>query len=109
MLTRLAPLPLLQSLRELERRLGKIEPPVVNGPRRIDLDLLVHGDHRISEPGIVVPHPRMHERAFVLYPLGEFAPQLWIPGRGRVAALRDAVAGQSLEPLSSRSAWAGPP
>jgi 2-amino-4-hydroxy-6-hydroxymethyldihydropteridine diphosphokinase len=102
MLTRMAPRPLLDALRALERRLGKVPPAVANGPRRIDLDLLVHGEHRIDEPGLVLPHPRLQERAFVLYPLAELAPQLWIPGRGRVAALRDAVAGQSVEPLSSR-------
>jgi 2-amino-4-hydroxy-6-hydroxymethyldihydropteridine diphosphokinase len=101
-LTRMAPHPLLDALRALERQLGKIPPTVANGPRRIDLDLLVHGDHRIDEPGLVLPHPRLHERAFVLYPLAELAPQLWIPGRGRVAALRAAVTGQSLEPLPSR-------
>ena len=102
-LTRLAPHPLLDALRALESRLGKIPPTVANGPRRIDLDLLVHGDHRIDEPGLVLPHPRLHERAFVLYPLSELAPQLWIPGRGRVAALRAAVTGQALEPLPARS------
>jgi 2-amino-4-hydroxy-6-hydroxymethyldihydropteridine diphosphokinase len=103
LLTRLAPRPLLDALRALERQLGKVPPTVANGPRRIDLDLLVHGEHRMDEPGLVLPHPRLHERAFVLYPLAELAPQLWIPGHGRVAALRAAVTGQALEPLPAGS------
>jgi len=104
MLTRLQPRPFLDGLRALERRLGKTPPVVANGPRRIDLDLLIHAEHRIDEPGLIIPHPRMHERAFVLYPLAELAPQLWIPGHGRVARLRDAVAAQSLEPLPTQPA-----
>ena len=56
-----------------------------NAPRTLDLDLLLFGDQRIAEPALVVPHPRMHERAFVLEPLVEIAPQARIPGRGRAA------------------------
>jgi 2-amino-4-hydroxy-6-hydroxymethyldihydropteridine diphosphokinase len=55
-----------------------------NGPRTLDLDLLIYGDRQIEEPDLVAPHPRMHERAFVLVPLNEIAPHLHIPGRGFV-------------------------
>ncbi len=72
-------------------------PPAVRfGPRRIDLDLLVFGAEVIQFADLEVPHPRMHERAFVLYPLAELAPDLWIPGRGRVARLKAAVRGDDL-------------
>lgn len=58
-----------------------------NGPRTLDLDLLLHGDARIDEPGLQLPHPRLHERAFVLLPLAEIAPDLIIPGHGSVKTL----------------------
>src|SRR5438477_186655 len=61
------------------------------GPRTIDLDLLLYGDDRIDEPGLRVPHPRLHERAFVLEPLAELDPALEIPGRGRVQTLLAAL------------------
>ena len=57
------------------------------GPRAIDLDLLLYGDETIDEPGLTVPHPRLHERLFVLEPLAELAPELAVPGRGQVSAL----------------------
>jgi 2-amino-4-hydroxy-6-hydroxymethyldihydropteridine diphosphokinase len=79
---------LLDSLLEVERRLGRDRaafPP--GGPRTIDLDLLLYGDELIDEPGLQVPHPRLHERRFVLEPLLEISPELVIPGRGPVSAL----------------------
>ena len=79
---------LLDSLLDLERRLGRdrtTSPP--GGPRTIDLDLLLYGDETIEEPGLQVPHPRLHERRFVLEPLAELSPRLVIPGRGRVSTL----------------------
>jgi 2-amino-4-hydroxy-6-hydroxymethyldihydropteridine diphosphokinase len=79
---------LLDSLLELERRLGRdrtASPP--GGPRTIDLDLLLYGDATIDQPGLEVPHPRLHERRFVLEPLAEIRPRLVIPKRGRVSAL----------------------
>ncbi|QID18454.1 2-amino-4-hydroxy-6-hydroxymethyldihydropteridine diphosphokinase [Nitrogeniibacter mangrovi] len=69
-------------------------------PRTLDLDLLLYGDARIDRPHLHVPHPRMHLRAFVLVPLAELAPELEIPGAGRVADLLPAVADQAIEPLS---------
>jgi 2-amino-4-hydroxy-6-hydroxymethyldihydropteridine diphosphokinase len=87
LLTQLDAPALHAELRALETRLGKVPPPVRFGPRRIDLDLLVHGDLVHRDALLEVPHPRLHERAFVLYPLAEIAPDLPVPGRGRVAVL----------------------
>ena len=100
-LTQLAPVALLRELRRLEGALGKTAPTVRYGPRHIDLDLLVYGCEVVDTPELTVPHPRLHERAFVLYPLAELAPALWIPGRGRVATLRDAADGTGVGPLTS--------
>jgi len=79
---------LLDRLLGIERRLGRIrgEGPRF-GPRTIDLDLLLHGDEVVAEPGLVVPHPLLHERRFALEPLAELDPALEIPGRGPVQAL----------------------
>lgn len=79
---------LLGLLLELERRFGRVREGVpAQGPRTLDLDLLLYGDARIDEPGLHVPHPRLHERDFVLTPLAEVAPGLEIPGRGTVQDL----------------------
>jgi 2-amino-4-hydroxy-6-hydroxymethyldihydropteridine diphosphokinase len=80
--TDLEPAELMRTLLEVEKRLGRVrsEP---NAPRTIDLDLLLYGDRVIDEPGLVVPHPRMHERLFVLEPLFEIAPQVSHPLLGR--------------------------
>ena len=99
LLTQLEATALHGALRDLETRLGKRPPAVRFGPRRIDLDLLVFGTSTIATADLTVPHPRLHERAFVLYPLADMAPALWIPGRGRVATLRAAVAGEAPTPL----------
>jgi 2-amino-4-hydroxy-6-hydroxymethyldihydropteridine diphosphokinase len=79
---------LLGRLLAIERRLGRVrgEGPRF-GPRTIDLDLLLHGDEIVAEPGVVVPHPRLYERRFALEPLAELDPALEIPGRGPVQAL----------------------
>ena len=87
LLTRLDPAELLAQLKALEAQLGRERPVVRWGPRRIDLDMLVHGGARIAEPGLEVPHPGIPERAFVLVPLAEIAADLAVPGRGRVRAL----------------------
>src|ERR1044072_3889521 len=70
--TDIAPHSLLSMLREIERSLGR-EDDDRSGPRTIDLDILFYGDRVINEPGITVPHPRMHQRRFVLMPLSELA------------------------------------
>lgn len=79
---------LLERLLAIERSLGRVrgEGPRF-GPRVIDLDLLFFGDQLIDEPGLQVPHPRLHERRFALEPLAELDPALEIPGRGSVQAL----------------------
>ena len=90
---------LLQALLDIEQAHGR-ERPYRNAPRTLDLDLLLYGDQVIhDEPALIVPHPRLHERAFVLVPLAEVAPELRIPGRGGVAALLAGVADQAIERL----------
>jgi 2-amino-4-hydroxy-6-hydroxymethyldihydropteridine diphosphokinase len=81
--TSLSPRELLDRLLEIERELGRVRD-VRWGPRVVDLDLLVYGDRQIDEPGIRVPHPRLHERRFALEPLAELDPELDVPGLGRV-------------------------
>jgi len=79
--TLLAPGVLLEGLQGIERRHGR-ERQFANAPRTLDLDLLLFGAEQIARPGLTVPHPRMHERAFVLKPLLELAPGAEIPGKG---------------------------
>jgi 2-amino-4-hydroxy-6-hydroxymethyldihydropteridine diphosphokinase len=90
--TRLTAPELLAQLQALEQAAGR-ERPFRNAPRTLDLDLLLYGDARIASTALTVPHPRMRERAFVLLPLQELAPQRVDP--------RDlaAVAGQRIAPL----------
>jgi 2-amino-4-hydroxy-6-hydroxymethyldihydropteridine diphosphokinase len=78
---------LLDRLLAVERRLGRTRTGPRFGPRTIDLDLLLFGDERIDDPGLQVPHPRLHERRFALEPLAELDPALVVPGRGPVGAL----------------------
>lgn len=92
--TRLKAPALLQSLQQLELSAGR-ERPFPNAPRTLDLDLLVYGDARIDSPSLTVPHPRMAQRAFVLVPLAEIAPEL-VSARQLAA-----VAGQRIERLSA--------
>lgn len=80
--TKLPPQRLLLALLEIEERLGR-QRTFRNAPRVIDLDVLLYNDIQINDVGLTLPHPRMHERAFVLVPLIEIAPDLIIPGYGR--------------------------
>lgn len=96
--TVLAPRALLDALLAIERAFGR-RRSFRGAPRTLDLDLLLYGAQVISEPDLQVPHPRMHERAFVLAPLAEIAPECVIPGRGAVAELLAACAGQHIERL----------
>jgi 2-amino-4-hydroxy-6-hydroxymethyldihydropteridine diphosphokinase len=82
--TGLAPQALLTALLAIETHFGR-ERSFRNAPRTLDLDLLLYDAQSIDEPGLVVPHPRMHERAFVLAPLLEIAPDCVIPGMGPAA------------------------
>jgi 2-amino-4-hydroxy-6-hydroxymethyldihydropteridine diphosphokinase len=92
--TRLTARQLLDHLLDVEQRLGRERVGAQWGPRTIDLDLLLYGDETIDEPGLVVPHPRLSDRDFVLRPLAELAPLLKIPGSGTVQAV---LAGLSSE------------
>jgi 2-amino-4-hydroxy-6-hydroxymethyldihydropteridine diphosphokinase len=96
--TRLAPTALLLELQRIEREHGR-ERPYRNAPRTLDLDLLLHGDACLATPTLTLPHPRLHERAFVLVPLAELAPRLVIPGRGAVAGMLGAVVAQRVDKL----------
>jgi 2-amino-4-hydroxy-6-hydroxymethyldihydropteridine diphosphokinase len=84
--TDLAPRELLERLLAVEERLGRVRRERW-GPRTIDLDLLLYGDDVVDEPGLTVPHPRLHERRFALEPLSDLAPSLEIPGKGPISAL----------------------
>jgi 2-amino-4-hydroxy-6-hydroxymethyldihydropteridine diphosphokinase len=81
---------LLDLLLEIERSLGRVRGQRW-GPRIVDLDLLVYGNEVVDEPGLRVPHPRLHERRFALEPLADLRPELEIPGRGTVSALLAAL------------------
>jgi 2-amino-4-hydroxy-6-hydroxymethyldihydropteridine diphosphokinase len=80
--TELTPRQLLVLLKAIEMRLGR-KPRMRNGPREIDLDILLYGDEIVNEPNLVVPHPGLHERAFILTPLSDLVPKLTIPSQQR--------------------------
>ncbi len=94
--TRLAPGVLLEGLQGIERRHLR-ERSFPNAPRTLDLDLLLFGGEQIARPGLTVPHPRMHERAFVLQPLLELDPEISIPGKGKAKAFLSACSSQKIE------------
>ena len=99
LLTQLEAPALLAELRALEGALGR---PAVHerwGPRVIDLDLLSYGRERRCEPALTLPHPGIPERNFVLYPLADIAPDLDLPGLGRVAELAGRVTAEGLARL----------
>jgi 2-amino-4-hydroxy-6-hydroxymethyldihydropteridine diphosphokinase len=99
MLTQLPAHELLAQLKQLEAAQGRAQPIERWGPRRIDLDILVYGGERISERGLTVPHAGIAERAFVLVPLRDIAPDLNVPGHGRVRDLAARVATAGLVSL----------
>ena len=98
-----APLELMQNLLEIEQAHGRVRQGDKGGPRTLDLDLLLYGDQAIQTMALSVPHPRLHERAFVLYPLHEIEPDLVIPGRGAVRELLAACGGQRIDKLDELS------
>jgi len=100
LVTTLAPRALLGELQSIEKRMGRAEPALRWGPRVIDLDLLLVGDLQSDDPDLRLPHPGLHQRNFVLYPLAEIAAELWVPGHGRVRSLRQRVSREGIEPLA---------
>ena len=94
--TALAPLELLDALQAIEQQHGR-ERPYRNAPRTLDLDLLLYDEQIITESRLTVPHPRLLDRAFVVYPLLEIAPELTVPGFGPLAAAPPAVQGQRVQ------------
>ncbi len=96
--TTLTPRELLVALLEIERRHDR-RREFPNAPRTLDLDLLLYGDLIHHEHGLTIPHPRMHQRAFVLSPLHEIAPDSVIPGIGSVAEVLAACTGQHVQRL----------
>ena len=87
---------LLAELQAIEARHGR-RRSFPNAPRTLDLDLLLFGESPMSAPGLTIPHPRMHERAFVLAPLVEISPDVEIPGRGAAKPLMDSTKNQKIE------------
>jgi len=100
-LTRLEPRELLAQLQQIERQHGRERSRSVRwGPRHLDLYILTYGLREIDEPGLIIPHPGISERNFVLLPLLEITPQLHIPGHGPVRRLADRVDGSALNRIS---------
>ena len=99
--TRLPPLQLLAWLLELERRHGRVRGRRW-GERTLDLDLLIVGSQRMNTERLTLPHPRLHQRAFVLYPLAELVPRLKIPGRGGLSYWLARSSSRRLYPVAGR-------
>ena len=87
LLTTLTPRELFAALKRIEATQGRASPVVRWGPRRIDLDLLLHGEARLNEPDLTIPHHGLTQRNFVLYPLRDIAPDLLVHGHGRIREL----------------------
>jgi 2-amino-4-hydroxy-6-hydroxymethyldihydropteridine diphosphokinase len=96
--TRLEPHELMQQLRNIELAHGRRRSPETRwGPRTLDLDLLLYGERVLHTQGLTLPHPQLHKRSFVLYPLAELAPDLMIPGYGPVRLLRERCTSPAIE------------
>lgn len=100
--TSLSPQALLHELQQLEMQAGRVRDGVRWGPRTLDLDLLLYGDQTLETGTLVIPHSRMHERAFVLYPLSEISPNLGIPGHGKISELVKQCGGQQCARIETR-------
>jgi 2-amino-4-hydroxy-6-hydroxymethyldihydropteridine diphosphokinase len=85
--TQLSPLIFLHSLQKIENDQGRVREGERWGARTLDLDVLMYGDQEINMPDLIVPHKGLDERSFVLYPLFEIAPQLFVPGKGVITDL----------------------
>ena len=90
---------LLEALQEIEKRFGRTRDGERFGPRSLDLDLLMYADQTVSSPQLELPHPRMHERLFVLEPLTEIEGDITVPGHGRLSVLRQACLDQRVQRL----------
>lgn len=101
--TRLSPRNLLARMHTIERRHRRVRL-TRNAPRTLDLDLLVFGRRRLRQSGLALPHPRMHQRAFVLKPLWDIAPTATVPGHGAVRRLLRTVRDQRIA-RTRRHAW----
>ncbi|WP_445262524.1 2-amino-4-hydroxy-6-hydroxymethyldihydropteridine diphosphokinase [Pseudomonas sp. EA_105y_Pfl2_R69] len=95
--TELPPLELLDALQAIEQEQGRMRKAERWGPRTLDLDILLFGERQLDEPRLTVPHYHMHARAFVLYPLAEIAPQLYLPDGRALSALLAACPFAGLE------------
>lgn len=100
--TRVSAAELLEALLDIERRHGRIRE-IANGPRTLDLDILLFGDQEVSSERLRVPHARAHERAFVLHPLVEIAPDVTIPGRGPARNWLARCADQAISRIAEES------
>jgi len=98
-LTQLPPAELLAALRALEEAQGRPRTYEKWGPRIIDLDLLIYGRERRADSELTLPHPGIEKRNFVLYPLAAIAPDLDVPGSGKVAGLKERIGSTGLWPL----------
>ena len=98
--TALAPRALLEALLAIERGHGRVRE-IPNGPRTLDLDIVLYGSTTLHEPGLAIPHPRAHERAFVLAPLIDAWPDAVIPGQGPAAECLARIAGQAVERITA--------
>jgi 2-amino-4-hydroxy-6-hydroxymethyldihydropteridine diphosphokinase len=99
--TRIGARALLDRLLDLERAHGRVRD-LPNAPRTLDLDVALYGEQVVREPGLVIPHPRMLQRAFVLVPLAEIAPQAQVPGHGRAVDLASRVDASGMVKIESR-------
>ncbi|HAU31885.1 MAG TPA: 2-amino-4-hydroxy-6-hydroxymethyldihydropteridine diphosphokinase [Desulfotomaculum sp.] len=98
-MVKLTPRELLNVILDIERKMGRVRD-IKWGPRLIDLDLLLYGDILINEHDLIIPHPRMRERAFVIIPLAELDPDLYIPGLKNVSVLAAELAFQDVQKIS---------
>jgi 2-amino-4-hydroxy-6-hydroxymethyldihydropteridine diphosphokinase len=103
LLTLLSPRELLEALKQIEAALGRQAPTVRWGPRKIDLDLLLHGNARLNEADLVIPHAGLPRRNFVLYPLCDIAPDLIVAAQGRIKDLAARVGSDGLALLEDFS------
>ena len=101
--TELDPDALLAELRAIENAHGRVRR-IRWGPRTLDLDILLYGNKVQSSAHLTLPHPRMHERSFVLYPLYDIAPDLHIPDQGALADLRAACSSEGIQRLDDTDA-----